>query len=361
MNESLVRIAELVQAESGVRTLQPHAIARALAVAAPNLDADAFLTEVAGKPELLSRLLDEATVQETFFWRDAAQLATIDWRTALALARTRGANEIQVWTAGCSSGDETYTLALQAMHALGASTPPVRILGTDLSRTALDRATAGVYRERSLRLVPHRLRRSAFEPASNGRARIRESARSLVRFARHNLVRDPVPPPGSFDLVLCRNVLIYFDAETASLVYERLRSALAPGGRLLLGAADRLCVAGAEAPAAAPARMPRPLRRQVRAEPASLFTAGIAHLVHGNATEAIATFRRALYVEPLHAAAAFQLGRAHEANGDADAARRAYGQALRALSEAPVVNRLPAQVSAADVAAACACRIEALS
>ena len=361
MNLSLVRIAELVQAESGVRALQPHAIARALAVAAPGLDADAFLAAVAGKPELLSRLIDEATVQETFFWRDEAQLATIDWRSLLDRARARGANEIQAWTAGCSSGDETYTLALQAMHALGASAPPVRILGTDLSRTALDRAAAGVYRERSLRLVPRRRRLSAFEPAANGCARIRESACSLVRFARHNLVRDPVPPPGSFDLVLCRNVLIYFDAETASLVYERLRSALALGGRLLLGAADRLCITGAETPAPAPARRPAPPRQPAHAEPTPLFTAGIAHLVRGNAVEAIATFRRALYIEPLHAAAAFQLGRAHEANGDADAARRAYGQALRALSEAPVVNRLPAQVSAADVAAACTCRIEALS
>ena len=179
-----------------------------------------------------------------------------------------------------------------------------------------------------------------------------------MHFARHNLVRDPAPAPGSFDLVLCRNVLIYFDAETAAHVHERLLGAVAPGGTLLLGAADRLCIAGAGAPAPTP---PPPRRRTARVDAAPLFAAGLAHLVRGNASEAIAALRRTLYLEPLHAAAAFALGRAHEANGDADAARRAYGRALRTLTEDPRVDRLPAQVSAADVVAACTCRIEALS
>ncbi len=356
MTRDLAQIAELVRAESGVRALQEHAIAHALAVAAPGLDAKAFLGEVGRRPELLSRLLDEITVQETFFWREEAQLAAIDWRTLLERARARGVNDIQVWTAGCSSGDETYTVALEAMRALGPSAP-VRILGTDLSRTALARATAGVYRERAVRLVPHRLRSSAFSSAPNRTARIGNAARTLVHFARHNLVRDPVPPPGSFDLVLCRNVLIYFDAETAALVHDRLRGAVAPGGTLLLGAADRLCVPTAEARPS-----PSPVRRfPVGIEAAPLFVAGLTQLVRGNAAGAIASLRRTLYLEPLHVAAAFELGRAHEANGEADAARRAYGQALRALSEAPGADRLPEQVSAADVAAACACRIEALS
>lgn len=358
MNRDLTQIAELVRAESGVRALQPYAIAHGLSLAAPGLDAATFLGEVGRRPELLSRLLDEITVQETFFWREEAQLATIDWRALLDAARARGASDVQVWTAGCSSGDETYTVALKAMRALGASAP-VRILGTDLSRTALARATAGVYRERAVRLVPHRLRSSAFAPEPNGTARIGNGARSLVRFARHNLVHDPVPPPGSFDLVLCRNVLIYFDEATAALVHERLRDAVAPGGTLLLGAADRLCVPVADGPATSPP--PAPRRSPVRIQPAPLFAAGLAHLVCGNTGAAIASLRRTLYLEPLHVAAAFELGRAHEANGDADAARRAYGQALRALSEEPLVNRLPAQVSAADVAAACGYRIEALS
>ena len=356
MNRDLAQIAELVRAESGVRALQPHAIAHGLALAAPGLDAAGFLVEVGRRPELLSRLLDEITVQETFFWREEAQLATIDWRALLERARARGASEIEVWTAGCSSGDETYTVALEAMRALGPSAP-VRILGTDLSRTALARAAAGVYRERAVRLVPQRLRLSAFVPAPNRTARIGSAARSLVRFTRHNLVRDPVPVPGVFDLVLCRNVLIHFDAATAALVHDRLRGAVAPGGTLLLGAADRLCVPAAESRPF----MPPKRRSPIRIDAAPLFVAGLTQLVRGNAVAAIASLRRTLYLEPLHAAAAFELGRAHEANGDADAARRAYGHALRALSEAPLANRLPAQVSAADVAAACACRIEALS
>ena len=356
MTRQLELLAELVRAESGVRSLQPHTLARALAQAAPGLDARSFVARAATDPELVARLLDEATVQETFFWRDANQLGTIDWRGLLAHAQARGAAAIEVWTAGCASGDEAYTLALQAIDALGTA-PPVRILGTDLSRTALERAAAGVYRERSLRLVPRRLRVSAFEPGPRRTARVGDGARALVRFARNNLVRDPTPAPSTFDLVLCRNVLIYFDGETAAGVHDRLERAVAEGGTLLLGVADRLCVPVPEARPAPATRAPR--RIPDEAEP--LFADGLAQLVLGNAAAAVAVLRRALYVEPLHAAAAFQLGRAHEAAGDPAAARLAYGRALRALSEGPARDRLPVEVCARDIATACTHRIEALS
>jgi chemotaxis methyl-accepting protein methylase len=358
MSDALARIADLVRAESGVRAARP-ALARAIGHLAPRLDPAEFLTRVATEPDLVPRLLDEVTVQESFFWRDERQLATIDWRALLAGARRRGSQTIQVWSAGCAGGDEPYTLALQAMESLGTATPPVRILGTDVSRAALDRAAAGVYRERSLRLVPRRVRLSRFELGPHATMRIGEAARALVRFDRHNLVRDPVPAPGACDLVLCRNVLIYFDAPTAAAVLDRLGSALAPGGMLLLGAADRLCVP----PAPVPAETPRP-RTRVEAKAGAvepLFADGLAQLVRGNVAGAVTTLRRVVYLEPLHAAAAFQLGRAHEAAGDAGAARRAYGQALRTLAEHPADDRTPEQVSAGDIAAACTFRMEALS
>lgn len=355
MTDPLVAIAALVRAESGMHALQPHAIVRALAHAAPGLDPAAFLMRARTDDELLARLLDEITVQETFFWRDRVQLATIDWRALGERARARGSTCVEVWTAGCAGGDEAYTLALLAIDALRASEPPVRIFGTDLSRTALARATAGVYRDRSLRFVPSHLRRSDFEQLPGGTSRIRERARALVRLSRQNLVHDPAP--GVFDLVLCRNVLIYFDGDTAGGVHSRLRDAVAKGGTLMLGAADRLCVSEVTSPLIA--TRPRPVAKPDEVEP--LFADGLEQLVRGNTGGAIAALRRALYLEPTHAAAAFQLGRAHEAVGDAGAARRAYAWALRALADAPARESVPEQVSAGDIAAACTSRIEVLS
>jgi chemotaxis methyl-accepting protein methylase len=355
VTDPLVAIAALVRAESGMQAVQPHALARALSHAAPGLDPEMFLVRARTDDELVARLLDEITVQETFFWRDRVQLSTIDWRALAQRARARGSASVDVWTAGCAGGDEAYTLALLAIEAPRTSDPALRILGTDLSRTALARATAGVYRDRSLRFVPPRLRRSDFERLPGGTSRIRERARAVVRFARHNLVHDQAP--GVFDLVLCRNVLIYFDGETAARVHSRLRDAVAEGGTLMLGAADRLCVSEVKLPriASRPSRTAKP----DEAEP--LFADGLDQLVRGNTGGAIAALRRTLYLEPSHAAAAFELGRAHEAVGDVGAARRAYAWALRALADAHAHERLPEQVSAGDIAAACTSRIEVLS
>ena len=357
MTRDLARIADLVRAESGVRALQPHAIAHALAVAAPGLDAAAFLEEAARRPDLLSRLLDEVTVQETFFWREDAQLATIDWRSLLERARARGAGEIQAWTAGCSSGDETYTLALQAMRALGLVrrctcsgpiSPALRSharlrASTASGRSASCRARCGCRRSRPCRTPPH----------ASATARVR-SCTSRVTTSCATPRRLPARST-SCSAATC----------SSTSTPRRLRtstSACSAPSRPAERCSWAQPTASASPAQVLPLRRPRPrVGGRLRVNAAPLFAAGLAHLVRGNAGEAIAALRRTLLLEPLHAAAAFELGRAHEANGDADAARRAYGRALRTLTEDPRPDRLPAQVSAADVVAACTCRIEALS
>jgi chemotaxis protein methyltransferase CheR len=107
-----------------------------------------------------------------------------------------------------------------------------RVLATDVSSRALGAASAGVYGVRSMRKLPAPLGTRWFEAGFE--RRIRDEVRSLVEFRRHNLVADPAPG-GPFDFVLCRNVLIYFDARTAAAVLSRLCGALRPGGVLVLG------------------------------------------------------------------------------------------------------------------------------
>ncbi len=386
MSAALDQIAELVHRQSGVRI--PSAgrsatIGRARATATPNLDAAAFLQRVAGDGDSLARLIDEVTVKETFFCRDEQQLRTIDWRALAERALARGSDAVEVWTAGCATGEEPYTLALLALETFGTPEPPVRILGTDISRTALDLAEQGRYRERSVRLLPWWQRALHFDHAPDGSTRIGEHPRGLVRFAHHNLVRDAVPAPGAgcFDLVLCRNVLIYFDAPTVVTVLDRLHQALRPDGVLILGSSDALCltaVALAElerrTKAGTPARAARrpKLRKRTRtvavprtddgaADGQSHFLHGLVALERGDAGAAVAALRRALYLEPDLAVAAFQLGRAHEAGGDGPAAVRAYEQTLRTLAEHPQSDTLLEQIDPADVAAACRHRLEALT
>ncbi len=384
MTDVLDRVAEIVQRESGIR-LQPtqySSLRSAIGRAVPGGDALAFL-RLAEDPvwgrEAVGRLVDEVTVKETSFFRDRRQLDTIAWRLLLERAHAAGSGVIRVWSAACATGEEPYTLAILAAEAFAPAEPPVRILGTDISAAALESALAGRYRERAVRAVAPALRRRYFSEDGDHLV-VGERVRSLVALAPHNLARDPVPPlgEGPFDLIVCRNVLIYFDGETVERVIGSLEGALRPDGVLILGSADTLCgtvrrlarIGTAAGPVKPVLREgARRLRRPLgRAEPAPVapaafdaeawFLRGIGELEAGDPAAATSSLRRALYLDPSFGLAAFTLGRAHEAGGDVPAARRSYEQALRTLDVADERHdHLLEQIDLADVAAACRARL----
>ncbi|MDQ6751364.1 MAG: tetratricopeptide repeat protein [Actinomycetota bacterium] len=245
MSDALAEVARLVHAETGVVIREPQmtALAAALGRLGDDMDADRFLGELAGQTAMasISRLIDEVTVKETYFLRELRDLGAVDWHGLLARARAGGSEVVRVWVSACATGEEAYSLAMLASEALG-SLPPVSVLATDISPAALQRAEAGRYTERSMRNVSAELRERYFVPVERGHA-VRQSLKSLVRIRRHNLVADPSPPAGEvpFDVIACRNVLIYFDTPTVEQVIGSLEMALRPEGHLILGAADRLC------------------------------------------------------------------------------------------------------------------------
>jgi chemotaxis protein methyltransferase CheR len=408
---SIAALAELVAAETGVQ-LQPsqhRALVGALGRACPGVTPAAFLQlarEPLAGPQAVAALVDEITVKETSFLRDRRQLESIDWHGLERSARAAGRDTIRVWSAACATGEEPYSLALLACEAFAPAAPPVSILATDVSAAAVDAAEAGTYRERSWRPLPAALRRRYFD-VSGSELRAGPQLRRLVEVRRHNLVRDPLPPLGepAFDLVLCRNVLIYFDTPTVERLVEGLEGAVARNGRLILGAADALCstssrLARLATPAtqerAKPARrLRRPLGRPVaepfdhrfatalraadegrteealsltiellaeRAhDPQLHYVRGLVELESGSPGAAVWSLRRALYLDPDFGLAAFTLGRAHESGGDAAAARRSYRQALRSLDAGDDRTvALAGQVDAGDIAAACEARLSAL-
>jgi chemotaxis methyl-accepting protein methylase len=261
--ESLVRVADLVRRESGMVLggSQLAALQAAIARVAPGMTAERLLDSMSSAATL-DRLIDEVTVRETFFFRHRTELDTIDWHRALRAARARGSEAIRVWIVGCASGEEAYTIAILACEALGASAPAVRILATDIAPTALAEARQGRYGARAVRMLDGDQCRRYFTP-DRGMLCVTDRLRGLVHVARHNLVRDAIPPLGwpPFDLILCRNVLIYFDQETVDRLVASLQGALWRDGRLLLGAADRISGQRRQptrpGPAGRPARGPR--------------------------------------------------------------------------------------------------------
>ncbi|WP_242393990.1 CheR family methyltransferase [Anaeromyxobacter oryzisoli] len=175
----------------------------------------------------VSALIEHALVTESAFWRHPEQLE--------AIARRAGAapGPLAIWSAGCASGEEPCSVAIALLEAGRPGRD--RIVATDLSARALAAARAGRYGPRALRHLPPALERW-LEPADAAGVRgVRPEVRGAISFARQNLVSDPPPAGGPFDVVLCRNVLIHFEAPVAAAVLRRLAAALRPGGALVLG------------------------------------------------------------------------------------------------------------------------------
>jgi chemotaxis protein methyltransferase CheR len=183
----------------------------------------------AGDAAACDLLVELAVVHETCFYRHPDQLELVARLAAPAPGRLR------LWSAGCATGEEAYSVAM-ALAEAGRTPGADRVLGTDVSGRALTHAAAGTYGPRTLRFTPPSWteRWLTWADAEGTRAIIPPLAAG-VRFLRHNLL-SPEPPPGApFDLVLCRNVLIYFEPFRIREALVRLAASLAPGGALVLG------------------------------------------------------------------------------------------------------------------------------
>lgn len=201
---------------------------------------DIYLARLDAQPALLDDLVGEITVGETYFFREPQQFAVIRDEVLPAVLSVRPRDHaLRIWSAGCATGEEPYSLAivLREQGLEGAA----HIVATDLSRTAMAAARQGLYTRWSLRGVSDHVTRTYFEQVSE-RFELMPAVREAVEFRYLNLAEDAYPslPTGiwGMDLILCRNVLIYFDAETVARVARRLIDSLSDDGWLLLGASD---------------------------------------------------------------------------------------------------------------------------
>ena len=195
---------------------------------------------VMGKePSLAGRVVEALLNNETYFFRDRSPFDTLARSALPALAQRRASvKRLRIWSAGCSTGQEAYSLAmLFAEEPLKWQGWTIDILGTDVSDSVVQRARSGTYTQFEVQRglgIAQMIK--WFEETPNG-WRAAEALRKPVRFQVHNLL-EPPPHPGGFDIVLCRNVLLYLNAETRERAFERLASAMAPDGWLMLGAGE---------------------------------------------------------------------------------------------------------------------------
>lgn len=248
--EQLHRICTLVQGASGI-----HLTAEKQALVRSRLRRRLVELGLGGFGAYLRRLQADPTGREiealtealathtTGFLREPEHFAFLRDRFLPELRARGGSERLRLWSAGCATGEEAYSLSMVAHDARPLpEAQDIGILATDLSRRALAVARRGVYATERVEALPEPMRSRWIEPVASPRGpawRVKAEARRAVRFARLNLI-GPWPMRGPFDAIFCRNVMIYFERPLQQSLVGRFRTLLRPGGLLVLGHAESL-------------------------------------------------------------------------------------------------------------------------
>jgi len=184
-------------------------------------------------------MVDVLTTNKTNFFRESEHLEYLRNEIIPGL----GNDQIRLWSAGCSSGEEPYSIAITLCEAIpDIGKRDIKILATDISDRMMERARQGLYNEETLKGLPPQLKRKYFQKADSGisqRYRVVTQLQSMVCFAKLNLMEE-WPMRGMFDVIFCRNVMIYFDKQTQEKLVKRFWSLLRAGGYLMVGHSESL-------------------------------------------------------------------------------------------------------------------------
>ena len=183
-------------------------------------------------------MIDALTTNKTSFFREIQHFDFLRDHILPGLKKKR----LRIWSAACSSGEEPYSIAILLAECIpDFRSWDIKILGTDISVGILKKAHKAVYTDATLQPIPQSLRQKYFVPADpvDGDWKVVPKLRELVTFGRLNFL-DPFPMKGPFDVIFCRNAMIYFDKQTQETLVRRFHDLIAPGGYLLVGHAESL-------------------------------------------------------------------------------------------------------------------------
>ena len=202
-----------------------------------------FLRYNPNKDQELSEVIDQLTTNETYFFREDFQLRTFVEDILPEIRKRKGLEgkkTLRIWSAGCSSGEEPYTIAMLLLNQPWLKSWRIEVIGTDISQRVLHMAREGVYGEASFRSTDALLKQQFFVD-HEGTSRIKDEVRSLVSISHLNLFDTArIALLGKMDVIFCRNVIIYFDPAGKKNVIENFFQRLVPDGFLLLGHSESL-------------------------------------------------------------------------------------------------------------------------
>lgn len=249
----LSSLSEFVAARMGLHFPRERwgDLARGVAAAARELgfqEAESCAQRLLSAPlgrEQMETLASCLTVGETYFFREARSLEIFEQHILPELCRVRrqAQRHLRIWSAGCCTGEEPYSIAMMLDRSLPRTEEwSVSLLATDINPRFLRKAAEGVYGDWSFRSVPEWIKDRYFEKKKNGRLELRQEIRNRVTFSHLNLAEDAYPSlangTNAMDVIFCRNVLMYFTPERAAQVVERLRRSLVDGGWLIVSSVE---------------------------------------------------------------------------------------------------------------------------
>ncbi|HKZ18401.1 MAG TPA: protein-glutamate O-methyltransferase [Geobacteraceae bacterium] len=203
-----------------------------------------LLASPEGRRHELTRMIDAVTTNKTDFFREPAHFRYLAGQVLPEMIGKGACGTLRVWSAGCSSGEEPYTLAMVlSEYASNHGRFPFSILATDICTTVLEKASRGIYEEEKIAPVSHELREKYLlrsRDRSRGVVRIAPELRSLVKFRRLNFMNDTFSLCEPMHIIFCRNVLIYFDRPTQEALLNKFCRHLVPGGYLFLGHSETI-------------------------------------------------------------------------------------------------------------------------
>lgn len=319
----------------------------------------------------LQKLIQHLTVGETFFFRYHAHFEALEKDAFPALTKLPREKGLRIWSAGCSTGEEPYSIAMAIMESFPDwKKRDIRIYATDINSRSLKRAKEGVYNSWKIRVTPEHYLEKYFNHIGESYI-IKDEVKSLVDFSYFNL-QSPLPPSaGPFDVIFCRNVMIYFTTATTKKVVEIFAASLNPGGYLFLGHSETLAnvssrferhiheggfyykkktdqpdqqgkpsAAALTPPSQRRARVPEAVNLRQKAavpisarqadsiNPETLFRTGLSLLHQENFSAAAEAFKELLLVKPEHTGAILAEGQIHLTLGRNDEALDCFNRAL---------------------------------
>ena len=241
----LRELAKMINADTGFDILQykERPLKRRLAVrlrACQLSTYPEYAQRLAQDKSEYPKLLDALTINVTNFYRNPETFKAISTRVLpLLAAQSDQSRPLTIWSAGCSSGEEPYSLAIlwREFAAGSGVSRPCRIIATDIDRQSMEKARQGVYDQNSMNEMPSELISKYFKTSAKNYI-LSEDIKRMVEY-RHCDLLEPSPFSG-LDLILCRNVLIYFSRQAQEFIFESFRKSLRPGGFLVLGKVETL-------------------------------------------------------------------------------------------------------------------------